>query len=305
MLRRLRAHPNPSEVHFYSSSGGNAGLACVHAARALSCPATVVVPQSTAPRMIAMLRAAGAAAVLQHGATWREADAFLRAKLAAASGPAANGVYVPPFDDPDIWAGHATVVDEVVQQLQGEKPDAVVCSVGGGGLFCGIMEGLDRHGWSDVPVLAMETRGAESLNASLRAGELVTLAGITSQAKSLGATRVARQAFEYGRRPNVRSAVLDDAEAAMGCWRLADDERIMVELACGVNVALCFDGRLGKVLGVPLQHDSKVVIILCGGSNVTIDMLAGWRKEFGHIEEELPTNCAVSSTYSAPKGARA
>lgn len=48
------------------------------------------------------------------------------------------GVYVPPFDHPDIWDGHATLVPELVEQLDGVKPAAVVLSVGGGGLFLGV-----------------------------------------------------------------------------------------------------------------------------------------------------------------------
>lgn len=102
---------------------------------------------------------------------------------------------------------------------------------------------------------------------------------------------------------NVRSVVLPDAEAAMGCWRLADDERIMVEMACGVNVALCYDGRLEKALGRKVRPDDKIVIILCGGSNVTVDMLAKWRKEFGWVEQEVrkeSTNGIVPSEVTAP-----
>jgi L-serine/L-threonine ammonia-lyase len=92
--------------------------------------------------------------------------------------------------------------------------------------------------------------------------------------------------YKFAQRGNVRSVVLPDAEAAMGCWRLADDERIMVELACGINVAPCYDGRLEKMLGRPVRPEDKVVIVLCGGSNVTSQMLCNWRNEYAYIEEE-------------------
>lgn len=71
----------------------------------------------------------------------------------------------------------------------------------------------------------------------------------------------------------------------MGCWRLADDERVMVELACGVNVALCYDGRLERALGRKVRPDDKVVVMLCGGSNVTVDMLTRWRQEYAYLED--------------------
>lgn len=59
------------------------------------------------------------------------------------------------------------------------KPSVIVLSVGGGGLMCGVLRGLHDVGWSDVPVVAIETDGADSFAASVKAGRLVTLSGIT------------------------------------------------------------------------------------------------------------------------------
>lgn len=176
---------------------------------------------------------------------------------------------------------------EIAAQMpSGSAPDVLICSVGGGGLMNGICQAMDELEMRNPTILAMETEGAESLNAAIKAREVVTLPKITSQATSLGCVRVTPQTLKYAQRGNVRSVVLPDAEAAMGCWRLADDERIMVELACGINVALCYDGRLEKALGRPVRPDDKVVIVLCGGSNVTSSMLCEWRREYAYIEEE-------------------
>ena len=93
--------------------------------------------------------------------------------------------------------------------MRNDKPSLIVCSVGGGGLITGILEGLERENWQDVPVLAMETKGAESLNAAMQKKvslkffnhilphfifkELVKLSGIQSIAKSLGTQQVAEK----------------------------------------------------------------------------------------------------------------
>ncbi|KAL6716489.1 catabolic L-serine/threonine dehydratase [Lecanora helva] len=291
--RALLNSPAPEKTHFYCSSGGNAGLACVTAAHSLGRPATVVVPLTTKPLMVAKIKTAGASEVIQHGVSWVEADKFLREELLAKD---ADGVYVPPFDHQDVWDGAATIIEEM-----SEKPDAVVCSVGGGGLFCGLQLGLERRGWGDVNLLALETEGAQSLAASLKEGELVTLKEITSIATSLGAKTVAKKTLELGERKNVRSVVLSDPEAAMGCWRLADDERLMVEPACGVNVALCYDGRLKKLLP-HLNEESKVVIVICGGSNVTLKSLCDLRENYGNAERLATNDNDVPSTHSAPNG---
>ena len=271
----------PTKTHFYSSSGGNAGLACVTAAKSLSRPASVIVPITTKTSMIAKIKAVGAYEVVQHGASWAEADQYLREELLQKQ---EHGVYVPPFDHQNIWDGAATIIEEL-----DERPNAIVCSVGGGGLFCGLQQGLEKKGWGNVDLLAMETKGADSLAESLQQRELVALKEITSIAKSLGAKRVASKTFELAQWHNVISVVLSDAEAAMGCWRLADDERLIVEPACGVNVAMCYDGRLKRLLS-HLTEDSKVVIVVCGGSDITFEELNRLRGKYGAVEEGSGTD---------------
>ncbi|KAF1967119.1 tryptophan synthase beta subunit-like PLP-dependent enzyme [Bimuria novae-zelandiae CBS 107.79] len=267
------------KTHFYSSSGGNAGLACVHAAVTLGVPATIVVPMTTTQYTIDKMRAAGAADVLQEGASWYECDQYLRETVIPRAKDAGEiPVYVPPFDAEEIWDGHGTLVEEVIAQMpSGQKPDAILCSVGGGGLFCGIIRGLKKAGLDATPVLAVETEGAHSLALSLEKGELSTLPAITSIATTLGARTVAPQAFAYGQRPSVKSVVLTDKDAIEGCVRFADDERIMVEAACGVSLSLCYGNKLRQYLS-DLTEKSRVVVVVCGGSNITAEMLAKWTR---------------------------
>lgn len=242
--------------------------------------------------MIKNLWAMGATAVIQHGANIAEAQEYIL-KVILPNDP--NGVFVPPFDHPDIWEGNATVMQEISEQIG--KPDVVVCSVGGGGLLNGIMQVIDNKGWSDdVQVVATETDGADSLNRSLRSGELITLSRITSAATSLGVVRVSQKTFDYAQRPNVTSLVLSDAEAAKGCCLLAEHERMMVELTVGVNVPVCYDGFLQKVLASKktLDRSSKVVIVVCGGNDINIEMLMAWRNAM--LDQEMAEQNTIAGT---------
>ena len=175
-------------TRFLSSSGGNAGIAVAHAGRHLGLPVVVVVPETTTERAIALIEREGAKIVV-HGASWQEANAHALSRVEE------SDAFLHPFDDPLLWQGHASLIDEVVRS--DVRPDVVVLSVGGGGLLCGVVEGLQRHGWNDVPVVAVETEGADSLAQSLRAGRRVELAAITSLATSLGARQVGEQAFRH------------------------------------------------------------------------------------------------------------
>jgi L-serine/L-threonine ammonia-lyase len=293
VINALNKATDPSLTHFYCSSGGNAGLACVAAANFVGRPSTIVVPFSTKPHMIEKIKALGATEVIQHGLHFKEADNYLNeVVMVEAKARGEDPIYCHPYDDPAVWEGHSSLVGEVDQQLtqSGEgAPDAIVCSVGGGGLFNGIMEGIDRHGtkWDKTKVLALETQGADSLATALDKDEWATLPAITSIATSLGAVRVSSRTFQLaseGRRTGkVRNMVLSDAEAAMGCWRFAEDERMLVEPACGINMALCYGDRLKKGLGRSVRADDIVVIVCCGGSNTSVDMIKAWKQEYSGV----------------------
>ncbi|KAK0636352.1 tryptophan synthase beta subunit-like PLP-dependent enzyme, partial [Bombardia bombarda] len=318
-----------NDVHFYCSSGGNAGLACATTAVSLRRRATIVVPDTTSPWMIDKLQALNDTApspdtirVIQTGANWAQADAYLRraflssADAASKKGYGPRAVYVPPFDHPDVWAGAATLVDEIraqmpaadnqQQQQQQQEEEAapllhgIVCSVGGGGLLNGICAGLgmDRdsdQGLSGTRVLAVETCGADSLHASVVAGEHVTLPGITSIATSLGATRVSARTWELAERWSsagngngngklLTSMTVTDAEAAIACVRFLDDARQMVEPACGATVAVVYNGALRRCLGEGMSDEEwrgkNMVLVVCGGSNVSFQILDGYLKAY-------------------------
>lgn len=57
-------------------------------------------------------------------------------------------VMVPSYDDPILWEGHGSMVQEAAKQLPA-KPAAIFCSVGGGGLLGGIIVGCAQVGWED------------------------------------------------------------------------------------------------------------------------------------------------------------
>ena len=241
------------------ASGGNAGFAATHAAVALGLPVAIVLPMTSSAAVAERLAAQGAE-VLRHGAVWDEAHEFAL-QLAAERGAA----YVHPFDHPLLWAGHSTLIDEVVEA--GLEFDAVVTAVGGGGLFCGIAEGLRQHGLNHVPVIAVETDGAASLQASLSAGELVSLPAITSIATSLGSRRVAARAFELARSHPTLAVQVSDNQATAACMRFANAHRVLVEPACGAALA---------AVDLHARGFKRVLVEVCGGMGVSLELLRSW-----------------------------
>lgn len=249
---------------FVSSSGGNAGLAVAYAGRRLGVPVTVVVPETTSERARELLRLEQAE-VIVHGSSWQEANELAQSLLGAAD------AFIHPFDDPLLWEGHATMIDEVARA--GFTPDAVVLSVGGGGLMCGVVEGLHRNGWTDVPVVAVETEGAASFHAALEAGHPVELGHITSLATTLGAKRVSDRALQWANAHPIKSVVVSDRSAVAACERFLDDHRVLVEPACGASLVLAYENA------PVLQSFDKVLVVVCGGATATIEQIRAWARK--------------------------
>jgi len=258
-----------------TSSGGNAGKAVAYAGRMLKVPVDVVVPTSTSPYMRDLIKAEGANVTI-HGAHWAEADAFARTLLT--KNPSA--AYIHPFDHPDIWEGNSTIIAEAAEQMDGHVPGAVVCVVGGGGLLCGIAMGMSRVGWDDVPIVAVETVGAHSFYSAVQAGELVTLPGITSVAKTLGAVRVCEEAFLWTKKRPISAGTVTDKEAVDACLRFADDHHVLVEASCGAGLAAVYEKK--KEL-LDLQPRSLLVVV-CGGSMCTISFLQDLQRQLSNSQ---------------------
>ncbi|KAL4646587.1 L-serine dehydratase/L-threonine deaminase [Arapaima gigas] len=262
---------------FVCCSGGNAGMAAAYSARRLGVPATIVVPVVTPDFTVERLKDEGATVVVC-GKVLK--DSIEYGQQLVANNP--GWVFISPYDDPLIWEGHTSLVRELQTELE-VKPGAVVLSVGGGGLLCGVVEGLRQAGWGDVPIIAMETIGADSLNAALRAGELVTLSEITSIATTLGLNQVAAQTLKLTCEHVVFSELVTDQQAVKAAELFADDEKILVEPACGAALAAIYCNIINR-----LQKESKlaqelgpVVVIVCGGNNITLGKLQTLKKQLG------------------------
>lgn len=242
-----------------SSSGGNAGAAVAYAGRQLGVPAVVFLPTSSNQLYIDAIKAEGAEVCLA-GEVWDEANsAALTYQFKK------GGAYIPPFDHPLIWAGHATIIDEVV--AQGIQPEAIVVSVGGGGLACGILQGMSEYGWDKIPVFAVETEGAASFAASVVAQKVVTLANVSTLATTLAAKRITQNLFNWHLLRPVHSLVVSDYDAVLACEQILNDHRILVEPATGAALSVVYNRHIA------LASYASILVIVCGGIGISLPLL--------------------------------
>lgn len=241
------------------SSGGNAGVAAAYCGQQLGVSVTVYIPTTSKPVFVSAIKSYGAQVIIG-GDSWDEANA---AALRAVE--ASNAAFIPPFDHPLIWAGHSTLIDEVV--AVGIKPDAVVLAVGGGGLACGVIAGMHHYGWSDVPLFTVETAGTASFKASVDAGELVTLPSVSGIATSLAAKRVASQLLKYTQRHPITPLVVTDEDTVMACRAFLDDHHVLLEPASGAPLSVIYQQHPA------LADFTSILVIVCGGIGMPLELL--------------------------------
>lgn len=247
MLNRLLANPIP-DSGVIVASGGNAGIATAAAARALRVPCEVFVPAVCPEAKRARLRALGAQVVVV-GAAYSDA---LQACLARQQ--ATGALLTHAYDQPEVVAGAGTLAYEIEQQAG--PPDAVLVSVGGGGLIAGIAAWFEQR----ARVVALEPELAPTLFQARAAGQPVDVAVSGIAADSLGARRIGAIAWEVTQR-HVKDALLlpDEAIRAAQRW-LWTELRLAVEPAAALGVAALQTGAY-----VP-RDGEKICLILCGAN---------------------------------------
>jgi L-serine/L-threonine ammonia-lyase len=239
---------------FVASSGGNAGIAVAYCGMKLGVPTTVFIPNTSNPVYIQAIQSYGAAVIVA-GEAWDEAH-----QAALDFAKQYHAAYIPPFDHPILWKGHASMITEAIQQGL-STPDAVILSVGGGGLACGVLEGMHQHGWKHVPLIAVETNGADAFSQSVKANKIVTLDAITSKATSLGAKRIAQKLMDWTTIHNIKNIVVSDEDAEQACFHFAREQRLLVEPSSGASLSVVYNNH-------PILHDAEsILVIVCGGIN--------------------------------------
>lgn len=229
-----------------AASGGNFGVAVAYAARRLGVPATVFVPDSSAPAKLGRLRSLGATVEVVPGLY----DDALDASRAAAEQTGAR--FLHAFDQPEMILGSGTLAAELAGQAE---VDRVVVAVGGGGLIGGIAS------WyrGDVAVTGVETAGCRTLDAALAAGRPVDVdvSGIGSDA--LGARRAGALAFAAAERWVDRVAVVSDDDVVEAQRRLWSGFRLATEPAGAAALAALTTGAVA-------DPGERVAVVVCGAN---------------------------------------
>jgi len=246
----LRDVPSAGVV---AASGGNHGAAVAHAARVLGIHARIYVPRICTPAKIERIRRSGAELVLVGE---RYADALAASQEWAAR---SGALQVHAFDQDETITGAGTLGLELEQQAPGL--DAVLVSVGGGGLIAGVAAWFgDRSA-----VVGVEPEAAPTLTRAHEAGKPVDAEAGGIAADSLAPRRVGERVFPITRRYVKEVVLVSDVAIAQAQQALWTTARVAAEPGGAAALAALLSGKWRPRAG------SRVGVVISGGNTSAVD----------------------------------
>ena len=249
-----------------TASAGNHAQGVAYAAKELGVKAVVVMPVTTPLMKVNRTKSYGAEVIL-HGEVYDEACEYAY-QLAEENGY----TFIHPFDDLAVATGQGTIAMEIVKELP--LVDYILVPVGGGGLATGVST-LAKMLNPNIRVIGVEPAGANCLQASLEAGEVVTLPTINTIADGTAVKRPGEKIFPYLQKNLDDIITIQDDELIVAFLDMVENHKMIVENSGLLTVAAL------KHMNV---KNKKIVAILSGGNMYVITMSSV--VQFGLIQRD-------------------
>ena len=245
------------EQGVFSASTGNHGAAVAYASSKANIECSIYVPEGSSDAKLSNMRNYGAN-VTVFGNDCVEAE--VRAREVSSQ----NGVtYVSPYNDIQVMAGQGTLGVEI--ESQSDELDAIIISVGGGGLMAGTASYL-RSVWPNIKIIGCSPENSAVMIHSMKAGEVLELESIpTLSDGTAGGVEKDSITFPICCELIDDTILLTEDEIKNAMVFYMQNEHQLLEGAAGTAVAALLkmkDELKGK----------KVAVVICGG-NIGLDTL--------------------------------
>ena len=237
-----------------TASAGNHAQGVAYAAKRYGAKATIVMPTTTPLIKVNRTKSYGAEVVL-YGDVYDEACAKAY-ELAEEHGY----TFIHPFDDPAVATGQGTIAMEIFQELP--LVEYILVPIGGGGLATGVST-LAKLLNPKIKVIGVEPAGANCMQASLEAGEVVTLPQVYTIADGTAVKTPGYKIFPYIQENLDDIITVHDDELIVAFLDMVENHKMIVENSGLLTVAAL------KHLNV---KNKRVVSILSGGNMDVITM---------------------------------
>jgi len=236
------------------ASAGNHAQGVAFSCNELRVPGVVVMPAPTPTQKIEQVKMFGS----DYVEVVLSGDTYDDAKLEAVSiAKQRNLTIIPPFDDPAIIEGQATIALEVLEQMA--DVDYLFIPVGGGGLASGISV-VYKEMSPKTKIVGVEPEGAPSMSVSINNNSLTTLGHIDKFVDGAAVKCVGELTFSICRQNLDGMITVEEGKVCEVILELYNRDAIVAEPAGALSIA-ALDVFKDKLRG------KKVVCILSGSNN--------------------------------------
>lgn len=255
---------DPKQKLFVCASAGNHAQGFAHACRHYKKKGVIFMPVTTPQQKIMKTASFGTPYVEIR----LEGDSFDEANAAAYNYcRSEGGVMVPPFNDPKIIRGQATVGKEILEQMpEGETIDLIVLPVGGGGLSAGVTRYFAEKGVKTEFVF-VEPDKAPSLYSSLKAGKRVKLTEMDNFVDGAAVAQIGKHTFDQLKQFSADQVLLAPTNGVCGTMtEMLNVEGIVLEPAGALSIDALKRLPAERVRG-------KTIVCVSSGGNFDFERL--------------------------------
>ncbi len=246
--------PEEREKGLITASAGNHAQGVAYAAKKYGVKAVIVMPTTTPLMKVNRTKSYGAEVILK-GDVYDEACEYAY-QLAEEHGY----TFIHPFDDLTVATGQGTIAMEIFKELP--LIDIILVPIGGGGLATGVST-LAKLLNPKIKVIGVEPAGANCMQESLKAGEVVTLPGVNTIADGTAVKTPGKNIFPFIRDNIDEIVTVPDEELVVSFLDIVENHKMIVENSGLLTVAA-------------LRHldvqNRRIVSILSGGNMDIITM---------------------------------
>ncbi len=245
---------NERKKGIITASAGNHAQGVAYAAKAFGLKAVIVMPTTTPLIKVNRTKNLGAEVIL-FGDVYDEA-CEMALKLAKDKGY----TFIHPFDDPVVATGQGTIAMEIFQDLP--VVDYILVPIGGGGLAAGVATFAKMLN-PKIKVIGVEPEGAACMKASVDAGKVVSLPGVSTIADGTAVKTPGSLIFPYILKNIDRIITVGDEELIVAFLDMVENHKMVVENS-GLLTVAALDHLKVK--------NKRIVSILSGGNMDVITM---------------------------------
>lgn len=174
-----------------------------------------------------------------------------------------NYTFIHPFDDENVIAGQGTIGLEILSEMP--DVDAVVASIGGGGLISGVACAIKSLN-PNIKVYGVQAEGAPSMYESIKQGKIIKLDSVSTVADGIQVKEPGEHTFEFVKKYVDEIVTVNDDEISSAILKLIETQKMIAE---GAGAA-----ALAAVMFNKLPVKGKKVVCIVSGGNIDVTILS-------------------------------